>query len=109
MPTRLVDCSPAAPEHSQQYFYVQNTFYYWEWVVTYSMPYSSKVEIHFNMHTEWLVETIKDDELRSRFKSLRNKTIGCWCKADEACHANVIIRLLDNVRPLIYACLQRYG
>lgn len=44
----------------------------------------------------WLVEAIKDDEVRARFEDLRNKTLGCWCKADEACHADVIIRLLDE-------------
>lgn len=44
----------------------------------------------------WLIEAIQDNEVRSRFESLRNKTLGCWCKADEACHADVIIRLLDE-------------
>ena len=44
----------------------------------------------------WLIEVIHDNEVRTRFESLRKKTIGCWCKADEACHADVIIRLLDE-------------
>lgn len=47
----------------------------------------------------WLVEAIKDDEVRAKFETLRNKTLGCWCKADEACHADVIIRLFDGVQP----------
>ena len=44
----------------------------------------------------WLVEVIQDPEVKARFESLRKKTIGCWCKADEACHADVIIRLLGE-------------
>ena len=44
----------------------------------------------------WLTEAILDDEVKARFSSLRNKTIGCWCGTDDACHADVIVRLLDE-------------
>lgn len=42
----------------------------------------------------WLVEVIQDPEVKARFESLRNKTLGCWCGASEACHTDVIIRML---------------
>lgn len=44
----------------------------------------------------WLIEATKDDEVRSRFEALRGKTLGCWCGADEECHADMIIRMLDK-------------
>lgn len=49
------------------------------------------------MYEAWLIKAIRDHELRARFEDLRNKTLGCWCGASEACHADVIIRLLDQV------------
>lgn len=48
------------------------------------------------MYIAWLIEAIQDSEVRSRFEGLRGKTLGCWCKSDEACHADVIIRLLGE-------------
>ena len=44
----------------------------------------------------WLVEVIQDPEVRTRFEILRNKTLGCWCKSDEACHADMIMRVLGE-------------
>ena len=44
----------------------------------------------------WLTEAIQDDEVGTRFESLRNKTLGCWCGTDEECHADVIIHMLDK-------------
>lgn len=48
----------------------------------------------------WLVEVIQDPEVITRFETLRNKTLGCWCKSNDACHADVIICLLDGVQPM---------
>lgn len=48
-------------------------------------------------YEEWLVEAIKDNEVKARFENLKNKTLGCWCRKDEECHADVIIRLLNCV------------
>ena len=50
------------------------------------------------MYEAWIIEAIQDNEARKRLESLRNKTLGCWCAADEACHADVIIRVLDKLR-----------
>ena len=46
----------------------------------------------------WLIDAIKDNEVMARLEGLKGKTLGCWCRADEACHADVIIRLLDEVQ-----------
>ena len=48
----------------------------------------------------WLVEVLRDCEVRTRFEGLIGKTLGCWCSARKACHADVIIRLLDGVQPM---------
>lgn len=45
----------------------------------------------------WLIEILQSPDTRMRFESLRKKTLGCWCKADDECHADVIIRLLDKL------------
>jgi len=34
--------------------------------------------------------------LLSRLEELRGKTLGCWCKPDEACHGDVLIKLLKG-------------
>ena len=48
------------------------------------------------MYEAWLAEVIHDNDVRSRFETLRGKTLGCWRSAREACHADVIIRMLDE-------------
>ncbi len=44
----------------------------------------------------WLIEILQNDEVRTRFGTLRNKTLGCWCRSDDRCHVDVIIRMLSE-------------
>jgi hypothetical protein len=48
------------------------------------------------MYEAWLIEVLQDNEVRARFENLRNKILGCWCGAHDACHADAIIRLLNS-------------
>lgn len=48
------------------------------------------------MYEVWLIEVLQDNEVRTRFENLRGKTLGCWCGVGDACHADVIIRLLGR-------------
>ena len=36
--------------------------------------------------------------LLDRLEELRGKTLGCWCKPDQACHGDVLIELLKERR-----------
>ena len=47
------------------------------------------------MYRDWLVRLLENNtEAYERFRTLRGKTLGCWCKKDEACHGDVIVELL---------------
>ena len=46
-----------------------------------------------------MIEVLQDDEAKTRFEILKGKVLGCWCGKNEAYHADVIILLLDIVRP----------
>lgn len=61
---------------------------------------------YLRRYEAWLIGAIQDSGMRARFETLRNKILGCWCEADEACHdiqsvdwMYVIIRMLDELQP----------
>ena len=37
-------------------------------------------------------------ELMARLPELEGKTLGCWCKPTKACHGEVLLRLVEEVR-----------
>jgi len=47
-------------------------------------------------YKKYLIEKLKDNECLERFKKLRGKNLGCWCKP-EKCHGDIIIKLLDDM------------
>ena len=38
----------------------------------------------------------KKPELIERLPELKGKVLGCWCKSDERCHADVLIKLIKE-------------
>lgn len=44
-------------------------------------------------YREYIEEKIRNDEVE--LNSLRNKTLGCWCKPNE-CHGDILIELLET-------------
>jgi len=43
----------------------------------------------------YLMKKLEDPDTLARFKLLKGKTLGCWCKPLD-CHGDVIVRLLDS-------------
>lgn len=48
------------------------------------------------LYRTWLLEKLKDPASQARFMLLKDRALGCWCKADEACHADVVNDLLQE-------------
>lgn len=46
-------------------------------------------------YQKYLCEKLKDKECLERFRQLRGKNLGCWCKPGK-CHGDVIIKILQN-------------
>jgi hypothetical protein len=51
----------------------------------------------------------KDPKLKKRFKLLRGKTLGCWCKPYK-CHGDAIVKILNdlcsnNIKVRVKKCL----
>jgi hypothetical protein len=38
-------------------------------------------------------------DLHARLPELRGKVLGCWCEPNEACHGDVLIKMLDELHP----------
>lgn len=36
------------------------------------------------------------DELRRRLPELRGKNLACWCRLDQACHADILLELANR-------------
>ncbi|CAK7994744.1 Domain of unknown function (DUF4326)-containing protein [uncultured virus] len=51
-----------------------------------------KCIILYRAHLE---ELLTDNETLDEFKSLKGKTLGCWCRPD-ACHGDVILEMLEQ-------------
>ena len=45
----------------------------------------------------WDDEYVRADQLRLRedIKALRGKNLGCWCRPDQVCHADVLLELAN--------------
>jgi hypothetical protein len=39
------------------------------------------------------------DELQADPRLLRGKNLACWCRPDQPCHADVLLRLANRVQP----------
>lgn len=39
---------------------------------------------------------LSNKELQERLKPMKGKTLGCWCKPDQACHGDIIADFLDG-------------
>jgi len=53
-------------------------------------------EIVIKKYKKYIIEKIKNDEnYETAFLNLKGKNLGCWC-APEPCHADVLMKLLDN-------------
>lgn len=46
------------------------------------------------LYRPWVTEKIVTGELN--LEELRGKNLACWCRLDEACHADVLLELLRN-------------
>lgn len=46
-------------------------------------------------YEHWLLHSDEASEQRANIKSLRGKTLGCWC-APKACHGDVLARLASE-------------
>lgn len=44
-------------------------------------------------YQKYLREKLKDKECMERFKQLRGKNLGCWCRPGK-CHGDVIVKVL---------------
>lgn len=38
-----------------------------------------------------------NNELMDDIESLRDKTLGCWCKPNKSCHGDIIVKILDEI------------
>jgi hypothetical protein len=48
-------------------------------------------------YAQWLTSTLKGMALlREHLHELKGKNLACWCKAGEACHADVLIALAND-------------
>uniref|UniRef100_A0A6C0C8E1 DUF4326 domain-containing protein n=1 Tax=viral metagenome TaxID=1070528 RepID=A0A6C0C8E1_9ZZZZ len=43
-----------------------------------------------------LIQMLEDEDCLERFRALRGKNLGCWCKPTQ-CHGDIIIKLLDEI------------
>jgi hypothetical protein len=46
-------------------------------------------------YREWLLYNDEANDLRKELPSLKDKTLGCWCKPSP-CHGDVIAEIIDN-------------
>lgn len=46
-------------------------------------------------HREWILNG--DGYLLDDIHELRGKILGCWCNKDQACHADILVKLVNNL------------
>lgn len=49
----------------------------------------------FRLRWEWLAKTSSG---RADLDLIRGKTLACWCRCDQACHADVLIELANDLQ-----------
>ena len=71
-----------------------------------------------NLHRAWLTEAFTDEQIEARYPSLvakhliarrrrvlaslhelRGKNLACWCSSSQACHADLLLELINRPRP----------
>jgi len=51
------------------------------------------------MYEEWLQRAENEPLLRKAREVLKGKNLGCWCRLDDPCHADVLLRLVNAAPP----------
>jgi hypothetical protein len=70
-----------------------------------------------NLHRAWLTEAFTDEQIEARYPSLvakhliarrrrvlaslhelRGKNLACWCSSSQACHADLLLELINRPR-----------
>ena len=80
-PFNWQDCDDSLPDREKKRL---ATLDYKNWLT------KSKWEIYFTERRQWILDHVHE---------LRGKNLACWCKLDEPCHADVLLKLANNVAP----------
>lgn len=56
----------------------------------------SREEVIAKYEKELRLRVENDDEFRQSLLSLKNKTLGCWCKPG-ACHGDIIVKIVKEI------------
>uniref|UniRef100_A0A6C0C7M0 DUF4326 domain-containing protein n=1 Tax=viral metagenome TaxID=1070528 RepID=A0A6C0C7M0_9ZZZZ len=67
-----------------------------EWYNPYNVSKKMTYDQSLQMYKKYLIEMLKDEECLARFKMLRGKNLGCWCKPGQ-CHGDIIVKLLNDI------------
>ena len=58
--------------------------------------YATREEVLLKYKTYIIDKLEKDPMLRKELRSLKGKTLGCWCKP-EACHGDILLELIKEI------------
>jgi hypothetical protein len=47
-------------------------------------------------HKEWLLHG-EGQYLLNDLHELKDKTLGCWCNPNQSCHADILVKLVNNL------------
>ena len=48
------------------------------------------------LYKQYIIDKLQDPEFHLELKSLKGKTLGCWCKP-ESCHGDILLELLNMI------------